>query len=110
MSEVADRGHLVYLNVNPQAGHEQTGSRPAIVISPESFNRITGFAVVCPITSVSKDYPFEVALPDGLAIHGVILTDQIKSLDWNARRLKVVDEAPAETVQDCLEKIHTFIT
>lgn len=110
MSEVADRGHLVYLNVNPQAGHEQTGSRPAIVISPESFNRITGFAVVCPITRVSKDYPFEVALPDGLAIHGVILTDQIKSLDWKARRLKVVDEAPAETVQDCLEKIHTFIT
>ncbi|ADI00134.1 type II toxin-antitoxin system PemK/MazF family toxin [Salisediminibacterium selenitireducens] len=110
MSEVADRGNLVYLNFNPQAGHEQTGSRSAIVISPESFNRITGFAVVCPITSVSKDYPFEVALPDGLAIHGVILTDQIKSLDWKARKLNVVDEAPAETVQECLEKIHTFIT
>ncbi|MEK5085216.1 type II toxin-antitoxin system PemK/MazF family toxin [Bacillus subtilis] len=104
-----ERGDLVYLNFNPQAGHEQAGRRPAIVLSPKNFNQTTGFAVVCPITNQQKGYPFEVALPDGLAIQGVILTDQVKSLDWRARRFQVVGQAPEIIVSDCLDYIHTFL-
>lgn len=107
---VPKRGDLVYLNFNPQAGHEQAGRRPALVISPEPFNRATGFAVVCPITGQIKGYPFEIVLPDGLPIYGAILTDQIKSLDWRARGLTIEGEAPQKIVQECLDKIHTFLT
>ncbi|WZX99573.1 type II toxin-antitoxin system PemK/MazF family toxin [Bacillus sp. FSL W7-1360] len=106
---VPNRGDLVYLNFQPQSGHEQTGTRPAIVLSPAPFNQITGFAVVCPITRQQKHYPFEVPLPNGLAVEGVILTDQIKSLDWRSRHLKVKGKAPDDIVRDCLVLIHTFI-
>lgn len=68
-----------------------------------------GLPVVCPITNQQKSYPFEVALPDGLAIQGVILTDQVKSLDWRARRFQVVDQAPEIIVSECLDYIHTFL-
>lgn len=108
--QVPDRGDLVYLDFNPQAGHEQAGRRPAIVLSPKAFNAITHFAVVCPITRQEKGYPFEVKLPVGLPIEGVILTDQVKSLDWRARRFEVKGQAPIETVADCLELIHTFLS
>lgn len=104
-----DRGDLVYVNFNPQSGHEQAGIRPAIVLSPISFNRITGFVVVCPITRQQKSYPFEVALPSGLAIEGVILTDQVKSLDWRARNLVIKGSAPEKVIKSCLELIHTFL-
>lgn len=104
-----DRGNLVYLCFNPQAGHEQTGTRPAIVLSPEAFNHVTGFAVVCPITRQQKGYPFEIALPSGLAIEGVILTDQVKSLDWRARQFSIKGQAPQDVVTDCLDIIHTFL-
>lgn len=107
---VPDRGDLVYVSFNPQAGHEQAGRRPAIVLSPQSFNAVTKFAVVCPITSKEKGYPFEVKLPDGLPIAGVILTDQVKSLDWRARRFEIKGQAPEEIVADCLELIHTFLS
>jgi mRNA interferase MazF len=104
-----DRGDLVYAQFNPQAGHEQAGHRPGIVLSPKTFNAATGFAVICPITSQVKGYPFEVALPSGLAISGVILTDQVKSLDWRARNFQFKDRAPQEVVDDCLTLIHTFL-
>ena len=104
-----DRGDLVYVNFNPQFGHEQAGTRPAIVLSPKSFNQVTGFAVVCPITRQQKEYPFEVAIPSGLAIEGVILTDQVKSLDWRARNFSIRGRAPEKVVKNCLELIHTFL-
>ncbi|WP_431818885.1 type II toxin-antitoxin system PemK/MazF family toxin [Bacillus pumilus] len=104
-----DKGDLVYVQFTPQAGHEQAGRRPAIVLSPKNFNEITGFAVVCPITSKKKGYPFEVALPDGLAIQGVILTDQIKSLDWKARKFQFKDTAPETIITECFDKIHTYL-
>jgi mRNA interferase MazF len=104
-----DRGDLVYAHFNPQAGHEQAGHRPGIVLSPQAFNAATGFAVICPITNQAKGYPFEVALPSGLAISGVILTDQVKSLDWRARNFQVRGQAPQEVVDDCLMLIHTFL-
>lgn len=110
MSTIPDRGHLVTLNFSPQSGHEQAGHRPGIVLSPESFNLHTGFAVICPITNQQKGYPFEVELPDGLASTGVILTDQVRSLDWQARGLKVRGEAPPEVVQECLDLVSTYLT
>ena len=103
MSYVPRRGDIVWLSFDPQAGHEQAGRRPAFVISPEAYNRKTGLFLACPITSKIKGYPFEVALPGDLEVGGVILADQIKSLDWKARRAKfsaktddrVIDEVSA---------------
>jgi len=107
---VPDRGDLVYVNFNPQAGHEQAGKRPGIVLSPKEFNQITGFASICPITTIVRGWGYEVKLPDGLAFQGVILTDQVKNLDWQARDLKVKGQAPKEIIEDCLAKIHTFLS
>lgn len=107
--QIPARGDLVYVNFTPQSGHEQAGTRPGIVLSPKDFNQATGFAVVCPITRQAKGYPFEVALPDGLAIEGVVLTDQVKSLDWHSRQFNVKGQAPQEVVTDCLDLIHTFL-
>ena len=104
-----ERGDLVYVNFNPQAGHEQAGNRPGIVLSPKEFNEVTGLAAICPITNTIRGWGFEVKLPDGLAFQGVILTDQVKSLDWKARKLQIKGQAPAEIVNDCLAKIHTFL-
>lgn len=105
----ADRGDLVWINFNPQAGHEQSGRRSAIVLSPKAFNETTGFVAVCPITQTVRGWGFEVLLPEGLAFNGVILTDQIKNLDWRARRIDVVGKAPNEVINECLDKIHTFL-
>ncbi|HHY21271.1 MAG TPA: toxin MazF [Bacilli bacterium] len=125
MSEmIPSRGDLIVLNFNPQAGHEQAGRRNAIVLSPQRFNELTGFVVVCPITNQKKDYPFEVELPkdgislanEGYPITGVILTDQIKSLDWKARNIKVLkkynskDDQLNEIIEECLAKIETYLT
>ena len=82
---VPRRGDIVWLTFNPQADHEQAGRRPAVVLSPLSYNAKVGLAVICPITSAVKGYPFEVNLPHGLPISGVILADQVKSLDWQTR-------------------------
>ena len=103
MSYVPRRGDIVWLSFDPQAGHEQAWGRPAFVVSPEAYNRKTGLFLACPITSKIKGYPFEVALPGDLEVGGVILADQIKSLDWKARRAKfaaktddrVIDEVSA---------------
>lgn len=118
-----DRGDLVVISFTPQSGHEQAGRRNGIVISPMLFNEATGFAAVCPITNQQKDYPFEVPLPpegiaseDGYPITGVVLADQVKSLDWRARSLKVLkhhdgkDEQLTEILEDCLAKIKTYLT
>jgi len=105
----ADRGDLVWINFNPQAGHEQAGRRSAIVLSPRAFNDTTGFAFVCPITHTVRGWGYEVKLPDGLIFDGVILTDQIKNLDWRARSIEIVGQVPNEIVHECLDKIHTFL-
>src|SRR5438874_3778944 len=95
-----DRGDLVWLEFNPQAGHEQAGRRPALVISPRTYNRRVGLALFCPITSQVKGYPFEVVLPEGLKAQGAILCDQIKSLDWRARDARRLCPAPDDVVAD----------
>src|SRR5438552_10794224 len=88
-SYVPARGDAVWISLDPQAGHEQAGRRPALVLSPSSYNRKAGLALMCPITSHAKGYPFEVAVPADLAVTGVILADQIKSLDWRIRHAEL---------------------
>ena len=104
-----ERGDLVYINFNPQAGHEQSGRRPAIVLSPKKFNDVTGFVSVCPITETVRGWGYEVQLPDGLVFHGVILTDQVKNLDCSARKIEKKGKVPDEIVELCLKKIRTFL-
>jgi mRNA interferase MazF len=100
----------VWLNLDPQAGHEQAGRRPALVLSTESYNGLVGLAMFCPITGRSKGYPFEVALPAGLPVSGVALADHMKSLDWRARQADYICEVPAETVSDVLDRLLALLT
>ena len=99
------RGDIVWLTFTPQAGHEQAGHRPALVLSPELYNRKVGLALVCPITTQVKGYPFEVPIPKGLEISGVVLADQVKSLDWKVRRARFCCTVPTATVTEVLRKL-----
>jgi len=103
------QGDIVWLQFNPQAGHEEAGRRPALVISPKEYNRKVGLALFCPVTSQVKGYPFEVLLPSGLAASGAVLSDQVKSLDWRVRKAKRLCTAPKEVVEEALGKILTLI-
>jgi mRNA interferase MazF len=108
-SYVPERGDLVWLEFDPQAGHEQTGRRPALVISPRTYNRRVGLALVCPVTSHVKGYPFEVVLPSDLRIQGVVLSDQLKSLDWRVRRAKRIARLPVEVLAEAVGKILALV-
>ena len=103
------RGDIVWLTLTPQAGHEQAGHRPALTLSPESYNRKVGLAVFCPITTQIKGYPFEVALPSGLKVAGAILSDQVKNLDWQARNSKFFCKIPDATVSEVLSKLGVLL-
>jgi len=104
------RGDVVWISFSPQAGHEQAGYRPALVLSPETYNRKVGLALLCPITQQAKGYPFEVQVPPGLKVAGVVLSDHIKSLDWNARGAAFVCALPAPVVREVLGKAGTLLT
>jgi mRNA interferase MazF len=106
---VPDRGNIVYLDFNPTKGREQRGYRPAIIISPAIYNAKSSLALFLPITSQQKGYPFEVLLPDGLQVSGVILADQIKSLDWRSRSLKFTETLPSEVMAEVRAKIKPLI-
>ena len=103
------RGDLVWISFNPQSGHEQAGHRPALVLSPEAYNRKVGLALLCPITSQVKGYPFEVNVPEGLKASGVILSDQVKSLDWKTRGASFLCSLPESTVHQVLNKVGTLL-
>ena len=105
---IPDRGDCIWLNFTPQAGHEQAGKRPAIVVSPKSYNKKTGLFIVCPITSKVKGYPFEVSIREG-KLSGVILSDQIKSLDWRARKAKYIQKANKEIICEMIDKINLIV-
>lgn len=104
-----ERGDLVWLDVAPQAGHEQAGRRPALVLSPRAHHQRTPYAVVCPITSRVKGYPFEVPLPPGLAVTGAVLADQVESIDRHARRIEVAGRAPDGVVAEVTERIRPLL-
>lgn len=110
MSPAPDVGDIVIVDFNPQAGHEQAGKRPALVVSPESFNKVTGFAWLCPITNQVKNYPFEVKIKGSKKTTGVILTDQMKSLDWSARKLHKVDAVDSDCLSDVKSIVATILS
>ena len=103
------RGDIIWIDFNPQAGREQSGHRPAIVISPLHYNSRVGLALLCPITSQVKGYPFEVKLPEGMQISGVALADQVKSLDWKIRQAKLIEQAPDAVIDELLAKLKPLI-
>ena len=107
---VPDTGDIVWLRFSPQAGHEQAGHRPALVLSPRGYNQKTSLALFCPITSRVKGYPFEVLLPQVSPITGVILADQIRNLDWRSHGARFEIKAPSAVVSEVLEKLASLLT
>jgi len=105
---IPDRGDIVWLQFNPQSGHEQAGRRPALTLSPKAYNQKAGLGIFCPITSNYKGYPFEVKIETRL-IKGVILSDQVKSLDWRIRNAEFIGKAKPEIVSDVLALLNTLI-
>ncbi len=106
---VPRRGDVVWISLNPQAGREQAGRRPALVLSPHAYNAKVGLALLCPITSQVKSYPFEVAVPAGLPVAGVVLSDHIKRLDWRSRKAERACRLPLQTTAEVLAKLQTLL-
>ena len=109
-SYIPKRGDIIWLNFSPQAGHEQSGKRPAIVLSPESYNEKVGLILASPITSQIKGYPFEVELSNQGKIKGVILSDHVKNLDWKVRNAKFIETAPEEIIVQVLKKLNLLLS
>ena len=109
MPQCPKRGDVVWLSFTPHIGHEQAGLRPALTLSPEDYNRKTGLALFCPITTKTKGYPFEVPLPEGLKVSGVVLSDQVKSLDWQARNARYFGKVPPGVVDEVAAKIDVLL-
>jgi mRNA interferase MazF len=106
---IPDRGDIVWLNSIPQSGHEQAGKRPALVVSPYSYNKKVDLALFFPITSKVKGYPFETALPSDLRIKDVVLSDQIKSLDWRVRKVEFICKVPEDITKEVIKKLNVLI-
>jgi mRNA interferase MazF len=106
---IPNRGDILKLNFTPQMGSEQPGFRPALVISPLAYNRLSSLVILCPITSKQKGLNFEVILPDGLQTYGVILCDRLKSLDWKARKAMFVESVSTEVLEEVLAKIEPLV-
>jgi mRNA interferase MazF len=109
MAYVPERSDAIWITLNPQAGHERAGRRPALVLSPSTYNRKVGLAILCPITNQIKGYPFEVRVPEGLKVTGAILSDQVKNLDWKARQAEFICRVPIETTEEALRKLNTLL-
>ena len=105
---IPNRGDIVWLNFTPQSGHEQMGKRPALVLSPKEYNSKVGLAIFCPITSQEKGYPFEVQIKTR-KIAGVVLSDQVKSLDWASRKVEYISKIPDSELEEVLEKLKVLI-
>jgi len=108
-SYVPRRGDVVWVTFNPQVGHEQAGRRLGVILSPAAYNGKVGLALVCPVTSSVKGYPFEVALPPGLKVEGVVLADQVKSLDWRSRRARFADQVSPGVMQEVTARILVLV-
>ncbi len=104
------RGDIVWLTFTPQAGHEHAGHRPALTLSPEAYNRKVGLAVFCPITSQIKNYPFEVPVSVSHKISGVVLSDQVKNLDWRARNARFCCRSPESVMYEVLNKLGALLS
>ena len=106
---IPNRGDVIWINMTPQAGHEQAGSRPALVLSPHSYNAKVGLALFSPVTNQIKGYPFEVIIPEGFKVTGAILSDQVKSLDWKVRNAEFFDKIPESVTLEILTKLTTLL-
>lgn len=106
---VPDAGDLIWLDFTPQAGREQAGRRPAVVLSPRSYNAKSNLSIVCPVTNQIKGYPFEVRLPDGMPISGAVLADHLKSLDWQQRRAEKAGRVSRRVMEDILDRIAALL-
>jgi mRNA interferase MazF len=106
---IPERGDAVWITLDPQAGHEQAGRRPALVLSPSAYNGRVGLGLFCPITSQVKGYPFEVPLPVGSPVSGVVGADQVKSLDWRARKAARIGAVSEEVVAQVLQRLQTLL-
>jgi mRNA interferase MazF len=104
-----EQGDIVWLTLNPQKGHEQSGRRPAVVLSPSSYNSKTGLAIFCPITSKEKKYPFEVRIPDKCSVQGVVLADQAKSFDWRSRNAEYICSIPLSLLKDISKRLKLLL-
>ena len=109
MAYVPERGDAVWINFNPQAGHEQAGRRPAIILSPRNYNGKVGLCLLCPITNQVKGYPFEVLIPAGLGVTGAVLSDQAKSLDWRVRTAEFITALPEAVTNEVLQKLKSLL-
>ena len=109
MVYVPERGDAIWINFNPQAGHEQAGRRPAIILSPQSYNGKVGLCLLCPITNKAKGYPFEVSIPAGLGATGVVLSDHAKSLDWRVRNAEFIAQLPETVTNEVLKKLKSLL-
>ncbi|MCP3959807.1 MAG: mRNA-degrading endonuclease [bacterium] len=103
------KGDIVAASFDPQSGHEQKGRRPALVISNNQFNRATGLAIVCPITNTRRDVPFHVALPKATSVTGVVMVEQVKSIDFRARRAQRIEKIPERTLDEVLSILDACI-
>lgn len=106
---VPDAGDLVWLTFDPQPGHEQRGRRPALIVSPRAYNSKARLAIACPVTSLAKGYPFEVPLPADGRVTGVVLSDHVKNLDWDARRVEFAATAPGDVLADVRERLRALL-
>lgn len=109
MNYVPERGDVVWADFNPQLGHEQSGRRPALILSPAFYNRRTGLVLLCPITNQIKGFKFEVIIPAGLQVTGAVLSDAVKNFDWRARRCAYLTTLPPSVTEEVLEKLLTLL-
>lgn len=109
MKFVPDRGDLIWITFNPQTGHEQSGRRPGLVLSPKSYNSKVGMAIIVPVTNQIKGYPFEVIIPDGQNVRGAILADQIKNFDWQVRNAELISRVSQATFDEVIQKISALL-
>lgn len=108
-SRAPDSGDIVWVDFGPTAGHEQTGRRPALVLSPASYNGKVGLAVCCPVTGQIKGYPFEVVLPDESPVRGAVLADRLRSLDWRSRHATIACTVPGPVLSEVMGKIAALL-
>ena len=106
---VPEKGDLLTLSFDPQSGHEQKGRRPALVVSNLLFNQATGLAIVCPITNTNRNIPFHLPVPNTSSLTGFVMVEQVKSVDYHARKAKFVGKAPAQFVEDVIALIDVCI-
>jgi mRNA interferase MazF len=104
------RGDVVWISFDPQIGREQAGTRPALVLSANAYNKSVGLMIVCPITNQAKGYPFEVPIPAGLKVSGVVLADHVKSVDWQDRGCSFICQLPVSVVQEVIAKVQTLLS